>query len=35
MVRGWKSERIEKILSSLFFVWLGMEKWNDEKKVFV
>ena len=32
MVEGWKSERIEKILISLLFVWLGVEKWRDGKK---
>ena len=26
MVEGWKSGRIEKILISLIFVWLGVEK---------
>ena len=28
----WKSGRIEKILISLLFVWLGVEKWRDGKK---
>ena len=32
MMRGWKSRRIEKILISLIFVWLEVEKWIDEKK---
>ena len=32
MVGEWKSERIEKILISLIFVWLGVEKWKDGKK---
>ena len=31
MVRGWKSERIEKILISLIFVWLEVKKWKDKK----
>ena len=35
MVRGWKNERIEKILISLNFIWLRMEKWNDEKIEFI
>ena len=35
MVGGWKSERIEKILISLIFVWLGVKKWKDEKSKFV
>ena len=30
-VGGWKSERIENILISLIFVWLGVEKWMDGK----
>ena len=45
-MEGWKSrrienggrmenERIEKILISLIFVWLGMEKWWDGKSEFV
>ena len=32
---GRKSERIEKILISLIFVWLGVKKWRDEKSEFV
>ena len=32
MVGGWKSERIEKILISLLFVWLRVEKWRDKKE---
>ena len=35
MVRGWKSERKKNILISLFFVWLGVEKWRDRKSEFV
>ena len=35
MVGGWKSERIEMILISLLFVWLGVEKWNDGKNEYV
>ena len=31
MVGGWKSGRIQNILISLIFVWLGVEKWRDEK----
>ena len=31
----WKSGRIEKILISLLFVWLGVKKWTDEKSEFV
>ena len=31
MVGGWKSGRIENFLFSLLFVWLGVEKWKDEK----
>ena len=31
----WKSGRIEKILISLLFVWLGVKKWMDEKSEFV
>ena len=27
--------RIEKILIFLIFVWLGVEKWKDEKNEFV
>ena len=30
-----KSERIEKILISLIFVWLGVKKWSDGKNMFV
>ena len=30
-VGGCKSERIENILISLIFVWLGVEKWKDKK----
>ena len=33
-VGGWKNRRIEKILFSLLFVWLGVEKWRDEKNGF-
>ena len=35
MMRGWKSEMIEKILISLIFIWLGVEKWKDEKSEFI
>ena len=35
MMEGWKSGRIEKILISLIFVWLRMEKWKDGKSKFV
>ena len=35
MVGGWKSERIEKILIFLIFVWLGVKKLRDEKNKFV
>ena len=35
MVGGWKSGRIEKILISLIFVWLGVKKWRDRKNEFV
>ena len=35
MMGGWKGRRIEKILISLIFVWLGVEKWRDEKSKFV
>ena len=35
MVGGWKSGRIEKILISLIFVWLGVEKWRDGQSEFV
>ena len=31
MVRQWKNWRIEKILISFLFVWLGMEKRDMEK----
>ena len=31
MVGGWKSERIEKILIFLIFVWLRVKKWRIEK----
>ena len=34
IVGGWKSGRIEKILFSLLFVWLGVEKWRDGKNEF-
>ena len=40
-LKGWKSERIEngrrmeKILISLIFVWLGVKRWKDEKSEFV
>ena len=30
-----ESRRIENILISLFFVWLGVEKWKDGKNEFV
>ena len=32
---GWKNWRIEKILISLIFVWLGVEKWREKKIEFV
>ena len=35
MVGEWKSEGIEKILISLIFVWLEVEKWREGKNVFV
>jgi len=37
MVGKWKSERIEKILISLIFIWLGLgvKKSKDEKSEFV
>ena len=35
MVGGWKSRRIEKIIISLIFVWLGVKKWKDGKSEFV
>ena len=31
MVGGWKSERIEKNLIFLIFVWLEVKKWRIEK----
>ena len=31
IIRGWKSGRIEKILFSLLFVWLGVESGEMEK----
>ena len=34
MVGGWKSGRTKKILVSLLFVWLGVEKWRDGKNKF-
>ena len=34
MMGGWKSRSIEKILFSLIFVWLGVEKWRDRKNEF-
>ena len=34
MVGGWKSGMIEKILFSLLFVWLIVEKWRDGKNGF-
>ena len=45
-MEGWKSERIENggmmesgrienILISLIFVWLGVKKWRDGKNEFV
>ena len=45
-MEGWKSERIENsgrmesgrienILISLIFVWLGVKKWKDGKNEFV
>ena len=35
MVGKWKSGRIEKILISLIFIWLGVKKWRDGKSEFV
>ena len=35
MIERWKSEKIEKILIFLIFVWLEVEKWRDKKNVFV
>ena len=35
MVRRWKNERIENILISFFFVWLGVEKRRDGKSEFI
>ena len=35
LVGGWKSGRIENILISLIFVWLGVKKWRDGKSEFV
>ena len=35
MVGGWESWRIEKILISLIFIWLGVEKWKNGKSEFV
>ena len=35
IVGGWKKGRIEKILISLIFVWLGVEKQKDGKSEFV
>ena len=32
IIGRWKSGRIENILISLFFVWLGVKKWMDGKK---
>ena len=34
-MRGWKSGRIEKILISLIFVWLGVENLRDGKNEFI
>ena len=34
-MEGWKSGRIERILISLIFIWLRVEKWRDEKCEFV
>ena len=34
MVGEWKSKRIERILISLIFVWLGVKKWSDGKNKF-
>ena len=31
IIRGWKSGRIENILFSLLFVWLGVESGEMEK----
>ena len=35
MVEGRKNGRIENILISLLFVWLGVKKWRNEKSEFV
>ena len=35
MVGRWKNGRIEKILISLIFVWLEVEKWKDRKSELV
>ena len=35
MMGGWKSEKIENILISLIFVWLGVERWIDRKNKLV
>ena len=40
-LKGWKSERIENcgrienILISHIFIWLGVEKWRDGKNEFI
>ena len=31
---GWKSKRIENILFSLIFIWLGVKKWRNGKNEF-
>ena len=31
MMERWKNGRIEKILISPIFVWLGVKKWRDKK----
>ena len=35
MVGEWKSGKIEKILISLIFVWLGVKKLRDRKSEFI
>ena len=34
-LEGWKSRRIENILFSFFYVWLGVKKWMDGKNKFI
>ena len=34
IIGGWKSGKIEKILFSLLFVWLGVELWRNGKNEF-